>query len=434
MAGRLAKGGAGVAATKVISTLLSLIVAVVLARMLGPNGYGVYAYVFTLVLILAIPAQLGMSRLVIRETTKADTHQKWGAMLGLWRWSSKLTMILSSTIVALALAILLLTDFSLNSIELKTAVWGLFLIPFFSLASLRGAALQGLRRVVLGQLPESIIRPVLFLFFLGLLSWWQLGQLTSDVAMAMQLLSALLAFIFGAWILLRARPDNVRSGLEPVYHSRQWFMAAWPMAVLTGMQQINGYADLIILGFFVSAEDIGVYRVAMQGGLLIAFGLQTVVMFVSPYFAQLNETGDLQRLRKLMIISARVSFVVGFPLLVVYCFWGSEILHYVFGEKYVSGYWPLVILSFGQLLNALFGPVGLLLNMTGHERDAMRDVMIAATCNIVLNLILIPDFGKEGAAMATAITMLIWNVLLWSSVRNRLGFNCFAFMSLAVRK
>jgi O-antigen/teichoic acid export membrane protein len=79
-----------------------------------------------------------------------------------------------------------------------------------------------------------------------------------------------------------------------------------------------------------------------------------------------------------------------------------------------------VILAFGQLINVLFGPVGILLNMTGHERDTMRGLTMAAVLNVLLSLTLIPMFGINGAAIASAITLVICNVLLWKSVRKRL--------------
>jgi O-antigen/teichoic acid export membrane protein len=72
------------------------------------------------------------------------------------------------------------------------------------------------------------------------------------------------------------------------------------------------------------------------------------------------------------------------------------------------------------------GSVAQLLNMTGHERDMARGVVIAAISNIVLNAVLIPPFGMQGAAIATATTLLIWNYLLYRDVKYRLGIETIA--------
>ena len=95
----------------------------------------------------------------------------------------------------------------------------------------------------------------------------------------------------------------------------------------------------------------------------------------------------------------------------------------VFGEEYADGRIALAILCVGQLTNALVGSVGFLLNMTGNERDVAKGFAIAAIINIALNLVLIPLFGIEGAAFATAVSMMVWNVLLYRQARAKLGID-----------
>ena len=96
---------------------------------------------------------------------------------------------------------------------------------------------------------------------------------------------------------------------------------------------------------------------------------------------------------------------------------------FVFGAAYGGSGAALGILAIGQLCDAAFGSVVFLLNMTGHERDTVRGLSIGVVVNALLNLALIPLFGINGAAAATALTLLIWNVLLWRAVRRRLGID-----------
>ena len=83
----------------------------------------------------------------------------------------------------------------------------------------------------------------------------------------------------------------------------------------------------------------------------------------------------------------------------------------------------LVWLAVGQVVNALCGPVMYLLNMTGHERQAQRIVWIAAMGNLVMNVWAIPRFGIEGAAVATAFSMGLWNVAAAVAVKRLLGLS-----------
>ena len=87
------------------------------------------------------------------------------------------------------------------------------------------------------------------------------------------------------------------------------------------------------------------------------------------------------------------------------------------------------ILVTPQLTNLMFGQVGLILNMTGHERDTTRGMAIAAGSNVALNLVLIPLFGMCGAAVATAITVVLWKTILWRSLQKRLAARSSAFFN-----
>jgi O-antigen/teichoic acid export membrane protein len=100
---------------------------------------------------------------------------------------------------------------------------------------------------------------------------------------------------------------------------------------------------------------------------------------------------------------------------------GDFLIEFCFGSSYKSGTTALAILAFGQLINASFGSVGSLLNMTGNENDTLKGMVIAVVVNMVLNILLIPHFGIEGAAFSTVISCFFWNVILRNSVRRRLG-------------
>ena len=100
---------------------------------------------------------------------------------------------------------------------------------------------------------------------------------------------------------------------------------------------------------------------------------------------------------------------------------GGRFLLAAFGPGFEDAYIPLVILGAGQLVNALCGPVGLLLMMTGNERLTLAVLVGSVIVNLVLNVLLIPVWGLTGAAVSTGVSMALWNILLGMKVRCRLG-------------
>jgi O-antigen/teichoic acid export membrane protein len=424
---QLISGGLGTIANKVANTLLSLVLTILLARILRPEGYGIYAYVFALVSLLATPAQLGLPMLVVRETARAHATGEWGLMRGLWRWSTSVAgaFSIALTILAATVAWTFLDRFS--SVQITTFAFGLLFIPLSALGILRGAALQGLHKVVQGQLPERVLRPALFalLLIVGLYLFPK-KPLNAAHAMALHALAASVAFIAGAWLLWRASPGPVAKA-KPIYNSRLWISSTMPLTLIAGMQFLNQYTDILTLGIFMPAGEVGIYQVAVQGAALVCFGQQAVTMVVTPYFAHLQALGDSQRLQRVVTVSARIALVLALPVTLICVLFGKYILQAFYGLAYIPGYTAISILALGQLVNALTGSVVSLLTMTGHERDAARGITVSAITNVALNFILIPLFGMNGAAMATAISMILWNVLLRRAVRQRLGLESMAF-------
>ena len=63
-----------------------------------------------------------------------------------------------------------------------------------------------------------------------------------------------------------------------------------------------------------------------------------------------------------------------------------------------------------------------LLNMTGKEKSARNIMLVASVLNLVLNLCLIPHYRVNGAATATALSTIIWNLLAVIAVKKEYGF------------
>lgn len=423
----LVRNGIGSLILKVSDVLFSFLVAVTLARVLGADGYGAYSYVYALVSVLAIPAQFGLPNLLVRETAKALAKQEWGAIQGVWRWAGKTTSLLAVVLILGTYVVVLFWGEYFTPSQVRTMFWGLILMPLIAFGELRGAALRGLHRVVEGQIPEQAIMPGLFFIFTLVAAFvFPTMSITPATAMALQVVAAAVAFMTGAWFLWRATPNEVR-GASPVYQNRNWLASTLPLAFIGGMQMINRRTSILILGIFVNSSQVGIFRVADQMALLISLGLQAMNLVVAPQFARLHAIGDKENLQKLATTSSRIVFFLTLLVVVAFLLFGKPFLRLVFGEEFSLAYVPLTILAVGQLINAVTGSVAVLLNMTGHEQDTARGMTISAVGNIILNLILVPLWGFNGAALASAVTFTAWNILLWVAVRKKLHINSMAF-------
>jgi O-antigen/teichoic acid export membrane protein len=419
--GQLLGGGAGTFAVTMASTALHLGTAVLLARVLGPQEYGLYVFVLAVVALVAIPAGVGLPQLLVRETARAEARGDWSGMRGLWGWATAVSLAFSGLLVGVGALLGWRFADRLAAAELGALAWGLVLVPLVALGNLRGAALRGLRRVVSGELPEHVLRPGV-LVLLVLVAWWLLPsrQYTAADAVALHAGAAGFALLVGAYLLTRVRPRSLGAA-RPEYHTQAWLASAVPLALVAGLQVVRANTDVLMLGLFVDAEEVGIYRVGAQAAILASFGLQAANMAMAPHFARLGGRRDLADLERAAVAGARAATLFAICVLVALVALGAPALRVLFGAGYASAYGVMLILASAQLANTACGSVGLLLNMTRHEGRVVQAGSAAVVLHVVLNLVLIPIYGKEGAAAASGIALVFWNLVLWRQVHAVLG-------------
>jgi len=418
---RLAKGAAGIFTLKVASIGLSFIIGLLLARILGTAGYGTYSYVLAWVGVLSVPAVLGLDRMLVRDIASYHARSEWCMIKGLLRWSNKIVLLVSLAIVFLAASIaIILSSFSVTSMLVSFWV-SLLILPFASLTRLRQASLQGFHRVVQGQLPELLIQPMLMLVLTGIAYFFWERCLTAQGAVGINVVTVVIAFVVGVQFLLKTLPKDVKE-TPPAYQARIWLRSALPLMFISGMQIINNRTATIMLGAIKGAEAVGIYVVASRGAELITFALLAVNSVLAPAVSGLYAVKDMKRLQGVITKSARMVLAFSLPVALGLIIFGEWFL-LLFGKNFIQGQTALTILSIGQIISASAGSVGLLLTMTGHERDTALGVGSSAIVNIVLNAILIPLWGLNGAAIATTSSMVLWNILLAIWVYKRIGIH-----------
>jgi O-antigen/teichoic acid export membrane protein len=431
---RLVHAAIGSAGLKGLNMLLTSAVAIVLARTLRPEGYGIYSFATAICATLGVFSQVGLPTLLMREVARMNVQGRWGPMRGLLRRGNQATILMSVLSAGGAGAwVLWARGGSTSSEQLSALGWALFLLPLVSLGGLRSAALRGLGRVVQGQVPELLLRPLLlFLLLGGLLLLGGEGSLTPSSAMALNVAATGVAFVYGAVLLRRAIPRQVRAA-APSYDTAQWARSVVPLTILGGVQLLMAQVDILMLGALASAEDAGVYRVVAQLGNFVMVAAVVVNAVQAPYLARFYAEGDIARLRRLAQQGSRTLFQAALVIALVLVVFGRLILDVAVGPEYVRGYVALVIWCVGMVLTAEQGSLTTVMNMTGHERSTVGAMSLGLVSNVVLNLVAIPLWGITGAAAATMLSTLLWRSLLRRETRRKLGFTIGAIGSMRER-
>ncbi|MBZ6496462.1 flippase [Natrinema longum] len=183
-----------------------------------------------------------------------------------------------------------------------------------------------------------------------------------------------------------------------------------PLVVVAVAQYIVSWTDIFMLAIFVSPTEVGWYQAAYQTSVLLVLVLSAVNSIFPAVASDLYSSDQLKTLDQIYSTATKwVSYltVLGFVFISIF---SREVL-LLFGTSTESARISLIILAFGQTITASTGPVGFLLTMSGHERLESINTVFLAISNIVLNFILIQSFGIIGASIATATSLLALNLI-----------------------
>jgi O-antigen/teichoic acid export membrane protein len=413
----LVRSVGGSAAVRLGSMAASFAVGVQLARMLGVTGYGYYGLALSIITIASIPGELGVPLLVTREVAASSTSGDPARLFGVLRWATQV----AGTMSLIAALLLVAAGFVLIEIRPTLGaclVLGAPIVPFMIFARIEGGALQGLQHVIRGQIPANLLRPVFL--SVGIFVVYLFGpRLGAPAATSIRPVAAALSFLVAyAWLLPRLpRKEKVAT----IQDGRRWLASTIPMATTDGIRVLQTELTVVLLGLVVAPADVGYYRIATATAVMAAFASQAVAQVAIPIIPQLYAERDRPRLQNAVTAFAWAQLMGVLLLSLPLLLFPGQLIKFVFGASYLPAATPLRILVFGQLASAAFGPNTILLNMTHEERRLTRAVSIASGIGLVLVAILSVIAGATGAAVATVIWMLIWNLLTWADAKRFLG-------------
>jgi len=381
--------------------------------------------VLAVISLLALPVGPGLGQLVTREVAKYHHGEDWGLFRGLLRRAHQ-WVIIGSALMAVVIALLAARNATWSVNDRWTLLFlATLMLPLLGLNALRGSTLRGLRNVFYAQLPELLARPGLHLVIAGGLL--AAGMLNPATALASQIAATALAFGVGAWFLRRLKPAEVGQA-QPDYRHGEWGRALLPFTLLAAVGTFNGQIGILALGWLGTTEDVATLQLAMSGSMLVVLSLTIVNMVIGPHITRAHRNNDKPRLQRLSRQSARAALAVALPIALPLILFGGPIVELVYGEVYRDTVTlPLVIMVVGQLVNVAFGSVGLFLTMSGHEQDSLKGQLSALAVNGIAAAVLIPFFGTIGAAIAIALGLLTFNMILAVKVMQRLGIGVTVF-------
>lgn len=418
----LLRGGSIVFIIQVLGNVVGYLLQIGLARWMGASEYGAYSYVWTLAALGSTFGLVGLRSTVLRFVPEYRSKADYGRLTGAVYSSYAIAAGVSISLAVIATVVAFWVNANSSLAEQSLVLLGIWLMPLITLHQLNISIFRSFRNMVTAFLPEKVLRPLLILVgaFLVLL-WSNRAALQSEAVLVVTLVVHAVMVIASCTIAVSVL-NKKYPGAKPVYESRKLLRVALPLLLVASFSSVLKQTDTIMIGSLLGSRDVGLYVAAFRTSNLASFTLTAISAIAAPMIA---ETYAEQNLPKLQRLTRRTIQLTMMPSLLatVVIIAGSDFILNIFGRDFVEAKGVLIALSITALVRSTSGPVGYLLDLTGHQDDSARIRFLAAILNVVLNLVGILTWGILGAAIATLIAVIVERCLVNWLVAKRTGIH-----------
>ena len=421
--GKIAGGAFAALLIKTTSAGLSFLMFVLLARVMTPEDYGLFASAFSLAIFLAITTTFGQPLLVLRFLSRylgANDLQRAHAVIRFSR--RRATLGVSMTALGCVFIPFLLSKFGLVEGIMLWAWVGLFVIAF-GLAEYYSQLLRALENVSAALAPRDVFwRGCVVVFALAGIALERKFDAEPSLLFCAVSLLLIVTIQHLVYARIAKRTFPIVTEISPVCDDetiQEWQIATPGLAMLSFAGGAFQNIFVFLTALFLSSVEAGHFFAATKVAWLISLPLIATNMITAPMISDHYNKKEIRKLQSVcrMAIGLAVPLTLG-GLLILF-FWGHTILEW-FGHGFRESYPSLMILSAGQLVNALSGPTGMLMTMSGHERKLLFFVVISNFSGLAVLAVLTPIFGISGAAIGTTLAQSGWNVAVWAWARQNL--------------
>lgn len=392
---------------KIVGMLFGYVFALLITRNFGAHAMGIFALSTTALSIFSIVGRLGFDTALLRFVAEYSSQNRWDLVKEIYIKSMKIVVPLS---LLLSVILYLASPYMAKHIFHKEYLSFYFRIVSFAvlpmvLILINSQTLRALKKIKEFSFLQNISNFLFASIFLAVLLVFTKQQ-------SIPVVSYILALFLGAVVSQILWQKNAKLGAvqyEKIVKLKTILNVSLPMLLSSSMFFIMNWTAIIMLGMFKTDAEVGIFNVAVKIATFTSITLFAINSIAAPKFAEFYGKREMKGLGKIAQQSTKLIFWTSFPVLLVIFLFPSFILG-IFGQEFKTGIYALILLTIGQFINAISGSVGLILQMTGKQKVFQNIILTATLFNVVLNAILIPKYGINGAALANMFALVFWNL------------------------
>ncbi len=392
--------------------LLDILIKKVLTSHLSPSDFGVYSLALTVISITGAVATLGLNEGVPRYIAffrGRNEDQKIHELI-----ISAIIMGLLTGLLAILVSPSLFHSLAGEGFDTQGKIFSVvkilvFAVPFTILLNLTVAIYRGFDHTNVNMYFYNIIRPVSLLGFASAAVF--VGVSLKGVVLA-DLLSMVFTFGIMALYFIKRPPIKTEWKLKFSEPTKQLIRYSFPLLITATLLNLMSWIDTIMLGYFKSAEVVGVYNAVYPIVGFLSLVIASMGFVYVPVASKLWGLNNTEPIGSIYAVMTKWCFLLTFPIFALVFVYPEFLITKLYGAQYVGGATALRILAMGFIANSYFGFNYHTLLASGDSDFLMRCSVASAGLNVIINFMLIPEYGMVGAAIGTAVSYASIEVLM----------------------
>ena len=419
---RLVKGSAIVFVALVVTGLVGFLLRIFLARSLSVADYGLFYAVFTLVSVFVIFHDLGLGSALVKYIPESEVRRQFREIKSSMAFSLIFQAVFAVSIATVLFAFsdqIAIAVFNTGSASPIIKILGamLFVMIFYYLFR---AAFRGFQNMLAYALMNLF--QILFVFFFAILLVGVLGFGIKGAAFA-YLFAALAIAIFGLTLFWRGYPRVTKEKIQitkPLI--KKLFLFALPVFIGGLGAIIIGYTDTLMITVFRSLPEVGFYQAVQPTARILWYFATSLVAILFPMISELWARRERKLLGNALHFLTKFAFILIIPAALVFIAFPDIAINLLFGSRYLAGAAALQILAGSAIVYTLYAILVSTMSGIGKPIINTKVVALMACLNLAGNLLLIPAYGIEGAAIATFSAYMLGLVLMFYYARKLVKF------------
>lgn len=397
MTSPIVKNSGWIIGGKIVQMLIAFLIGVFTARYLGPSNYGLINTAQAYTAFFFPICSLGLSGVFVKVLI--DNPGKDGVYLGSGITARTVGSLVSMVVMFFVVAIINPSDKTLQSVcfihsfSLLFQSFDLFDYWYQSRYESKYSSTIG----IIGYVVSSIYKVILLVT----------GKSVEWFAFATVLDYAVIAVIYMTY----STPKN-HIKLRASWHTVMELLNESKHLILSNLLvMLYGQMDKIMIGRIESSEAVGLYSVAVTICTMWTFVLSAIINSLRPNIVQLRNV-DRKAYENRIIQMYSLVFWMCVVVSAIICVFSKFIVGVLYGDEYLDAVGCLNIVTW----YTGFSYIGVARNIwtvcEGKQKYEKHFAVSGIISNFVLNCLLIPQYGIEGAAIASLLTQIVTNIII----------------------